>query len=226
MIAAVVPIKSGAQVKSRLSDVLSADERRGLAMAMAGDVLDVLAQVKALDRRLVITGDEEAGALAVATGAWVMPEPEPVGYRDAAQAAVAELGDEGADSVLCLPADLPLLAPEDVQAVLDALRPAPSVVLAPSRDEGGTNAIAMAPPDLLGLMFGPDSFRRHCGEAKKAGLNPTVLRRPGLALDIDTVDDLRWLIAQGARGRTGAYLERSGIIRRIGTCGAQNRTSG
>lgn len=226
MIAAVVPIKAGAQVKSRLSDVLSPQERRGLGLAMAADVFAVLANVAALDRRLVVTGDEEAAALATGMGFAVVPEPEPVGYRSAAQQAMARLAADGVDAALCLPADLPLLGAADVEALLAAIAKAPAVALAPSRDEGGTNAVALAPPDLMALKFGPDSFHEHQRQAVAANARPIVLRRPGLALDIDTVDDLVALIDRGAAGRTGAYLEESGIIRRIEDCGAQTGICG
>lgn len=225
-IAAVVPIKAGGQVKSRLSPVLSPEERRELGLAMAADVLAALAGVPALQERFVVTGDEAATALAVEHGFSVLAEPEPVGYRSAAQMAMALVAANGAVAALCLPADLPLLAEADIEALIAAIAEAPSVALAPSRDEGGTNAVALAPPDLMDLQFGPDSFHRHLRDAQTAGLQPIVLRRPNLALDVDTPEDLRALIARRPGGRTGAYLEQSGIIRRIEPCGAQNRKSG
>ena len=226
MIAVVVPIKAGAQVKSRLSDILSPEERRGLGLAMAADVLATLGKVSALQRHLLVTGDAEATALAGSAGFTVMPEPEPVGYRSAAQAAMAQLAAEGVTAALCLPADLPLLTVGDVEALIAAIGEAPAAVLAPSRDEGGTNALALAPPDLMSLRFGPDSFHLHERQARAAGVRPSVLRRPNLALDIDTGDDLRALIAQGPTGRTGDYLEQSGIIRRIENYGARTGISG
>ena len=112
------------------------------------------------------------------------------------------------------------------RSLLAAIAKAPAVALAPSRDEGGTNAVALAPPDLMALKFGPDSFHEHQRQAVAANARPIVLRRPGLALDIDTVDDLVALIDRGAAGRTGAYLEESGIIRRIEDCGAQTGICG
>lgn len=225
-IAVVVPIKAGAQVKSRLSDVLAPDERRSLGLAMAADVLAALASVDILHERFVVTGDKAAAELAAEHRFTVLPEPEPVGYRSAAQEAMARLAADGIQAALCLPADLPLLEADDVQALLGAIEAAPAVALAPSRDEGGTNAVALAPPDLLDLQFGPDSFHRHADNAEAAGLPLTVVRRPNLALDIDTPADLKLLIERGARGRTGTYLEQSGIIRRIDPCGARDRKSG
>lgn len=225
-IAVVVPIKAGAQVKSRLSGLLSPDERRALGLAMAADVLAALSGVPALTGRYVVTGDEAAASLAAEHGFAVMPEPEPVGYRSAAQAAMAQLAAEGVEAALCLPADLPQLTAEDVEAMIEAIGGANAVALAPSRDEGGTNAITLAPPDLMDLQFGPDSFHRHADNAAAAGLPVAVVRRQNLALDIDTPADLGLLLERGVGGRTGAYLEQSEIIRRIDPCGARNRKSG
>ena len=79
MIVAVLPIRGGEQAKSRLAGLLSAEERKGLALAMAEDVLTALAAAPALDRLLVVTGDAVVAALARRFGADVLGEPRPAG---------------------------------------------------------------------------------------------------------------------------------------------------
>ncbi len=48
------------------------------------------------------------------------------------------------------------------------LEPAPSVVIVPSHDGTGTNALLRSPPDLFPSHFGPESFALHLKEAETA----------------------------------------------------------
>jgi 2-phospho-L-lactate guanylyltransferase len=64
------------------------------------------------------------------------------------------------------------------------------MTIVPSRDGKGTNALAVSPPDLIPFHFGDSSFEPHCAAARALGIEPRVLRLPGLGLDIDTPDDL------------------------------------
>jgi 2-phospho-L-lactate guanylyltransferase len=114
-----------------------------------------------------------------------------------------------------LPADIPLVTPEDIAALLHVHREAPAVTLAPSRDERGSNAVACSPPDLLPLRFGDDSFFPHLQRARALGVEPQIVRRPGLALDVDTPEDLAAFVATPSATRAYAYLAGNGIARRI-----------
>ncbi|MGH2457081.1 MAG: 2-phospho-L-lactate guanylyltransferase, partial [Candidatus Limnocylindria bacterium] len=99
----------------------------------------------------------------------------------------------GIGALAVLHGDLPNLAVDDVRALVDAI-PAAGVAIAPDRAESGTNGLALRPPDAIGFRFGPGSFAAHRAEARRAGLSLAVVRRPGLAFDLDTPDDLaRWL---------------------------------
>jgi 2-phospho-L-lactate guanylyltransferase (CobY/MobA/RfbA family) len=64
------------------------------------------------------------------------------------------------------------------------------VALAADRRGDGTNALLCAPPDTMSFHYGPGSFAAHREAARAAGHEPAVLDLPGLALDIDTADDL------------------------------------
>jgi 2-phospho-L-lactate/phosphoenolpyruvate guanylyltransferase len=57
------------------------------------------------------------------------------------------------------------------------------------------------------LTFGADSFWPHLAEAKRCGIDPTVLRLPRIALDIDTPDDLALFLATPSHTRARALLE-------------------
>ena len=212
---AVVPVKDLQHAKQRLADLLSASERRELFAAMLEDVLAALAASRHLAGILMVTRDPQARDLAGRYGARVLVEPANRGHTAASTLGAATLAAEGAPGMLQLPADLPLLTATDVDAVLQAHAAAPSITLAPSRDRRGSNAVACSPPDLLPLRFGDDSFFPHLERARSLGIEPKVVKRPGLALDVDTPADLAAFLATPSRTRAYAYLTQSGIARRF-----------
>ena len=122
-----------------------------------------------------------------------------------------------------LPADLPLLTPEDIDVLLRAHGSAPAVTLAPSRDQRGSNAVVCSPPEVLALRFGDDSYFPHVQRARALGIEPGIVHRPGLALDVDTPDDLLAFLGTPSRTRAYDYLVCSGIAERI--VGAANAQS-
>jgi 2-phospho-L-lactate guanylyltransferase len=77
------------------------------------------------------------------------------------------------------------------------------------------NAVACSPPDLLPLRFGDDSYFPHLDRARALGIEPGIVQRPGLALDVDTPDDLRAFLATPSATRAYDYLIRSGIAHRM-----------
>jgi 2-phospho-L-lactate/phosphoenolpyruvate guanylyltransferase len=211
---AVLPVKTFRLAKQRLAGVLAGKEREKLARAMAEDVLRALAASPDLAGILLVTGDPEARRLAARYGARVLQDEER-GHTAASSLGARTLAREGVSAMLQVPADIPLVNPEDIGALLAVHGKAPAITLAPSRDERGTNAVACSPPDVMPLRFGADSFVGHVRRARADGIEPQTVRRPGLALDLDTPDDLAALLVAPSETRTHAYLTESGIGRRI-----------
>jgi len=145
----------------------------------------------------------------------VLAEPENRGHTAASSFGAATLAREGAAGMIQLPADIPLVTASDIGAVLQAHGTAPAVTIAPSRDQLGSNAVACSPPDVLPLRFGDDSFFPHLERAHALGIEPRVVERPGLALDVDTPADLAAFLATPSATRAYAYLQESGIAARL-----------
>lgn len=213
---AVVPVKDLPGAKQRLAEVLSAQERQDLARAMLEDVLSALAASSGLAGTLVVTRDPLAQRLANRYGARVLIERQCRGHTAAATLGARTLAHEGVAGMIQIPADIPLATSEDIGALLKVHGEPPAVTLSPSRDERGTNAVACSPPDLLPLRFGDDSFFPHVQRARSLGIEPQIVKRPGLALDIDTPADLGALLATPSHTRAYAYLIQHGLAGRFG----------
>ncbi len=117
--------------------------------------------------------------------------------------------------MLTLPGDIPLVTADEIGQVVAAHRPAPSFTIVPSHDEGGSNAILLSPPDAVPLRFGVDSFFPHLRAAEAQGIRPTVLRLPGIALDIDNPEDLAAFAPPAVADRaTRALLAENAMLAR------------
>jgi 2-phospho-L-lactate guanylyltransferase len=203
---AVVPVKGGAGAKQRLGDAVAPDLRRRLALAMAEDVLAALTATPDLRGVIVVTADAAARALAERYGAQVLTEGAEAGQTGAVAAAARALAREGRGAMLTIPGDVPLITPEEVARVIAAHDRVPDFVIAPAHDERGSNAILCAPPEAVPLTFGNDSFRPHLAAARRAGLEPKILRLPGIGLDIDNPADLAAFMKIPSRTRARAVL--------------------
>ncbi len=212
---ALVPVKNLRDAKQRLASVLSADERYELFRAMLEDVLSVLSDSRGLAGVMLVTRDEEAIALAARYRARVLEEEENRGHTAASGFGARALAEARMAGMLQLPADIPLVTPEDIDALLQIHGSAPAVTLAPSRDERGSNAVACSPPDVLPLRFGDDSYFPHLQRARELGIEPRIVHRAGFALDVDTPDDLVAFLSTPSGTRAYDYLVRTGIADRV-----------
>ena len=206
---AVLPIKTFARAKHRLSQAVEPPGRRELAEAMVGDVLEALAAVDRLDLVIAVTAEPRAAAAAREAGAQVVHDDREAGQSAAAALGIAAAQGLGAARALLVPGDCPALDPAEVRGLLGSEA---GVVIVPDRHGAGTNALLLRPPEAIEPSFGPGSFARHAARAREAGFAPRVAAIPSLVLDVDTPDDLAALRAalaarSGGAARTRALLD-------------------
>ncbi len=224
---AAVPVKNLDAAKNRLRGVLRAADRARLATAMLEDVLDALAASTRLDGVLVVSSDARVRALAEDRGMATLEEPSPPQAtnggglpRDAAlnaalEAAAVDLGRRGADALIVVPSDVPMVSSVEVDLIAQALvDPGPAVIVVPDRRGTGTNALACRPLRVIGFRFGPDSALRHRAAAERVGVAWLALSLPGLQLDIDDACDLERLAESPGTSRAQRLLATLGFPHR------------
>ena len=217
---AVVPVKERDRAKERLASLLPPAMRQSLVLAMLEDVLTALASAAGLAGLVVVTVDPAAAGLARRYGARVVEDGARDGHTGAVTTVMRLLAAEQRAGMLTLPGDIPLVTADEINRVLAAHRPAPAFTIVPSRDEGGSNAILCSPPAAVPLRFGVDSFFPHLRAAEAQGILPTVLRLPGIALDIDSPEDLAAFARQPSLTRTRALLAENAMLPRLLRAGA------
>ncbi len=187
---AIVPVKPFRWGKSRLAGVLSQEERTDLNSQLLTHTLETLKAIPEIEHVLVISRDPAALSLARSHGARTVQEKGAPELNVALARATIVARNYSTSGVLIVPADLPLLTPEDVRAMLELAKDPPVVVLAPDRHNQGTNALLVCPVGLIEYDFGPGSFQRHCERARQAGARLEICELPSIALDMDLPEDL------------------------------------
>ncbi len=187
---AIVPVKPLKRGKSRLAGVLSQDERAALTQYLLAHTLDTLRATPEIEHVLVVSRDPAALALAREHGARTVQENGAPQLNVALTRATVVARNYATRGVLVIPADLPLITPQDIHAMLEFVHDPPVVVVTPDRHRKGTNALLVCPVGLIPYNFGPDSFQRHCDLAIKAGARLEICELPSLGLDVDLPEDL------------------------------------
>ncbi len=190
---AIVPVKPLRRGKSRLAGTLTEDERTALNQELLERTLKILSAVKELDQVLVVSRDPQALTVARNHGAKPVQEDGQPHLNTALTRATVMAQVHSTRGVLVLPADLPLLTPDDVRALIDRAAKPPVVVIAPDRHGKGTNALLMVPAGQIDYDFGEGSFQRHCARAKKSGARLEIVELPSLGLDLDLPEDLEMI---------------------------------
>ena len=187
---AIVPVKPLGAAKSRLAGVLEPVERADLARRFLVHTLTVLTACGGIDQILVISADPLVWDLAAQYGAQCYYEPDTPGLNASLRRAANRAVSGGADAILIVPTDLPLLNETLLEQVLDRIDKPPVVIVAPDRHRKGTNIMLQSPPKLIPFSYGVGSFQTHLENAGAAGAAVKVLEIPELALDIDSPADL------------------------------------
>jgi 2-phospho-L-lactate guanylyltransferase len=200
---AAVPVKEFTGAKQRLAPLLSPRQREALAAAMLEDVLAALAAAP-LDGIMVNTLDPVATELARRYCARVVTDDARSGHTGAVTAMARILTAEGHD-MLTVPGDIPRVTAAEIAAVLEARKPASSLTIVPARDELGSNAMLCSPPLVMPFRFGDNSYFPHLATARSLGIEPTIVRLPGIGLDIDQPDDVDAFLRATPHMETRAY---------------------
>jgi len=210
---ALVPIKAFATAKTRLEGLLTRDECARLAEEMARDVLRAFKAAPDISGIAILSTEPRLAGLAETATARVYAEQAGEDYRIALRRVAADLASHGARHLLVVPADLPTLSSGDIQQLLES-HPG-GVTVCPAARDGGTNALLMSPPGVIPFLYGPDSAARHLAAATAAGVAARTVGLAGFARDVDSPDDVRWLLGQRIACATLAWLKASGITGRL-----------
>ncbi len=189
-LAVVIPVRGLFHGKSRLAPLLDPDERSRIVAAMANRVLRAVLRFAPGSRVIVVTRDRDTRWLLTDPRVEIVTQPDTSwGLNAALDVGRAVAVNGNSQRVMMLPADLPLLTPDDLVALVASPI---EVTIATDRAGTGTNALLLTGRTAIETFpfhFGDGSRRLHEEGALALGLHSTTVSLPGLQDDLDTPDD-------------------------------------
>lgn len=189
----IVPVKPLRRGKSRLSGVLSEDERTALNQTMLINTLKTLNQVEEIETILVVSRDPLALSIARDYSARTVLEDGSPELNTALIRAASVAKAYFANMIFVLPADLPLIKPKDIKEFLKMAGHPPEIIISPDRRKDGTNALLINPSDLIQFKYGPGSFSEHLKAASENNSRIEIVESEVFGLDLDLPEDLEIL---------------------------------
>src|SRR5260370_20603655 len=153
MRALLLPVKDLNYAKKTLIGVLTPQERFALAGAMLADTLRAVRGVRRAEKIFVVTNYEPVVKLAEENRWEILREEQQTSESHSVDAASRICEDRGVTALLRLPLDVPLVQASDIDELLAVQCEEPALVIVPSRDGLGTNAILRMPPSLFPAHF-------------------------------------------------------------------------
>ncbi len=186
-VTALIAVKERARCKTRLAGSLSDSARLELVRSMLARVLTASLAARTVRETIVVSPERDQVPAEVRVVA---------DAGESLNSALAQahnvLRGFGGQELLVLPADLPRISAADIDTLVRAGR-AGGFAIAPDSSGTGTNALYFASMQPFRFHFGANSYSLHWQEARRAGLDPVVVRLPGLAFDVDSPTDLELL---------------------------------
>ena len=208
----IIPVKKINDAKCRLKFLLNPIQRKQLFQAMLEDVLSVVKSIPEIENISLATICPTAIKIAKKYGASILDTYRDEGQTEAIKKSAETLDKNGIKNMLLLPADIPLVTETEIRKVIEVHKRSPMMTIVPAKDEQGSNCIALSPPTVIPLSFGPNSYFPHIEIARNSKLKFNTISLPGIGLDIDTPSDLKEVCKQPIRTRTQKFLNDQKIV--------------
>lgn len=185
----VIPLKPIATAKSRLSSVLSNQQRRDLVIALFQNTLIQLKNWDQISGILVISADATYKELVMDPEITFLIENFKSGLNASVRLAATLLIARSVEGMLVIHADIPFLNQNDLNQFI-AISSHPGLTIAQDHHGTGTNVMLVTPPDLIPFSYGEYSFQNHIESARKIGVPVNCFFSEALSFDVDTPMDL------------------------------------
>ena len=191
---AIIPIKELKQAKQRLSSNLSHQQRESLAIAMAKDVIKAAIDSKKIDKVLIVSRDPEVQKIAQDYQCHLLNTKQDQSLNEAIMIGIDYVQKLNGTLALTIASDIPLVTAPYIDEVIQShLNNSADISLVSNRQRQGTNALCCSLPTPFNTHYGTNSCQKHQQEAKTHQLNYQQQENEQLALDIDTLSDLKLL---------------------------------
>jgi len=195
-ISAIVPVKTFSKAKKRLNLQQAVKEK--ICNLMLQEVLKTVSNCELINKIVLVSKDEAALKIGRQFGAIEIFDNES-GVNDAVSLADQYLSDKEFDCSVIFPQDIPIMTSSDIGNLLNFVKSNRSVIIVPSRQFNGTNALVRCPADIMKTSYdmGSYTFQMDAARTKTENISIALIRR--MMLDIDDEYDLAFMLKQNAK---------------------------
>jgi 2-phospho-L-lactate guanylyltransferase len=189
-IAAVIPIKNLHFAKSRLSNILTPQQRKSLVLYLLNITIKTLKESQFISEIIIVSSDKAIQRFCVKNNLRFIRDSDN-GVNNAVRLADLYCIDNDIDANIIIPQDLPLLSVNEIDEICNISKKyIKCIIICPSKRFDGTNILFRKPPDVIKTFYDDNSYINHLKEALKFNIPIESLDLDKLKLDIDTKEDL------------------------------------
>ena len=192
----IIPVKSFQKSKTRLQ--LSEEKTIELCRLLLREVIKTVSESGLIDKTIVVSNEEKISDIIEEYDCKRIPDVNEESVNDAVGLAESYLLENEFTHSIVLPLDVPFFYSDDIEKLLN-FSDRRSVVIVPSRHFDGTNALLRTPIDSMKPRYDEGSYSFQIESAKNFDVKICVGLVYRLMLDIDSVEDLEFVIKQNIK---------------------------
>ena len=193
---AIIPVKTFSKAKTRLN--LQQDCKMEICSLMLQEVLKTISNCKVVNQIVLVSKDEAALKIGRQFNSIEIFDNES-GVNNAINLADEYLSDKNFDCSIIFPQDIPTMTSSDIDTLLGFIKSTNSVIIVPSRQFNGTNALVRCPADLIQTRYDMGSYTHQIDAANTKTKNISIALIRRMMLDIDDESDLAFMLKQNSK---------------------------
>ena len=182
--------------KTRLK--LSKTQKEEICKAMLEEVLYTVSKSQLIDKIILVSKDETALKLGRQFNTVEIFDDES-GVNHAVYLADQYILDNKYDRSIIFPQDIPIMRSSDIDSLLGFRESEKSVIIVPSRQLNGTNALVRCSTNIMKTQYDRGSYAFQLDAAKAISQNVSVALIRRIMLDIDDEHDLAFMLNQNEK---------------------------
>ena len=193
---AIIPVKTFSEAKTRLN--LSKTQKEEICKAMLEEVLGTVSKSQLINKIILVSKDEAVFKLGRQFNSIEIFDDES-GVNHAVYLADQYILDNKYDCSVIFPQDIPAMSSSDIDDLIGFCKSENSVIVVPSRQLNGTNALVRCPTNIMETQYDRGSyvFQLHAAKARSQNVSVALIRR--IMLDIDDEHDLTFMLNQNEK---------------------------
>lgn len=189
-IAAIIPMKNLHFAKSRLSTILTLQQRKNLAFFLLNTTIKTLKESRLITEIIVVSSDKTIEKFSFENSLEFIKDSDD-GINNAVILADRYCINNDIDANIVIPHDLPFISANEIDQICNISEKYPKcIIICPSKRFDGTNILFRKPPNVIRTFYDDNSYINHLKEAQKLHIPIESLDLDNLMFDIDTKEDL------------------------------------